>query len=344
MTDLTDFYVTDNVDDVLAALWNQLISSALRTEFGNTETITATKELADSDCPIQVLTPSGANRTVELAPEASTNHITGIANPAASSYNLIVKDDSGATTHATLTPGQNAVFWSTGSAWSQLGGEPGDASAVTYAPGTLADWDSSADPGNVNDGLDQLAERAKDLEGQVTTLETLTAYTPTTAADWDGSADPGDVADALDQLAKRIASPVVTNMLTRAPDVTGQGTWVRATSDNYVYNALFYNSTSADGDNFTINMFLAAGTWTVRISTMKNTTFGIMKVEVGSTNLGNTDLYAAAPNYLAIAEYTGLAITVSGEYAVKFTVNGKNASATDYFIAATQIEFIRTGA
>ena len=39
-----------------------------------------------------------------------------------------------------------------------------DAADVTYTPTTLTDWDSDADPGNVDDALDQLAERVDDNE------------------------------------------------------------------------------------------------------------------------------------------------------------------------------------
>lgn len=39
-----------------------------------------------------------------------------------------------------------------------------DASAVTFTPAVLTDWDSDADPGQCNDALDQLAERVDDLE------------------------------------------------------------------------------------------------------------------------------------------------------------------------------------
>jgi len=39
-----------------------------------------------------------------------------------------------------------------------------DAAVVTYTPTTAADWDSSADPGDVDNALDQLAERVKDVE------------------------------------------------------------------------------------------------------------------------------------------------------------------------------------
>ena len=40
----------------------------------------------------------------------------------------------------------------------------GDASVITFTPTVLADWDGDADPGNVDDALDQLAERVDDVE------------------------------------------------------------------------------------------------------------------------------------------------------------------------------------
>lgn len=40
-----------------------------------------------------------------------------------------------------------------------------DAANVTFTPAVLADWDSSADPGDVDNALDQLAARTTDLEG-----------------------------------------------------------------------------------------------------------------------------------------------------------------------------------
>jgi hypothetical protein len=42
-----------------------------------------------------------------------------------------------------------------------------DSDDVTYTPTTLADWDGSADPGDVEQALDQLAERVADVEGAI---------------------------------------------------------------------------------------------------------------------------------------------------------------------------------
>jgi hypothetical protein len=71
-----------------------------------TATLSATKELADSDASLLLYTASGADRTVELAPEATTN-------------NLLVKDDAGAILYGIIYPGQSASFYSTGAAWKQ---------------------------------------------------------------------------------------------------------------------------------------------------------------------------------------------------------------------------------
>ncbi len=93
-----------------------------------------------------------------------------------------------------------------GAAWAAGGGSP-DAADVTYTPTTAADWDGSADPGDVDNALDQLAERVADVEGAgyLTSVDAaVVTYTPTTAADWDSSADPGNADDAFDQLAERV--------------------------------------------------------------------------------------------------------------------------------------------
>lgn len=44
-------------------------------------------------------------------------------------------------------------------------GGASDAADVTYTPAVLTDWDGDADPGDVDNALDQLAERVDDLEG-----------------------------------------------------------------------------------------------------------------------------------------------------------------------------------
>lgn len=110
MTDLTSFSRTDLFNDHLAADVNKLIAAALRAEYANTETISATKTLVDNDCPLQFLTASGGNQNVPLPASAITNHVTIIYN-AGSSNNLVVKDNASTNTLATLAPSEYAICY-----------------------------------------------------------------------------------------------------------------------------------------------------------------------------------------------------------------------------------------
>jgi hypothetical protein len=65
---------------------------------------------------------------------------------------------------------ENVTERSNGTTWediSDAGAGAVDSDDVTYTPTTLADWDSAADPGDVEQALDQLAERIADVEGVV---------------------------------------------------------------------------------------------------------------------------------------------------------------------------------
>lgn len=148
------------------------------------------------------------------------------------------KFDSGVFSSLPANPdGVGDIYWASdteelyiadaaGTAWvlfSPSGGSI-DASAVTYTPLTLTDWDSSADPGDANDAFDQLAERLKIVETTPIPADAADiTYTPLTLTDWSGSADPGNTDDALDQLADRVntietsGAPVDASVVTYTP-------------------------------------------------------------------------------------------------------------------------------
>jgi len=135
MTDLTDFTKTDLVDDHLAADYLRLLPGTLLALIANTETLSATKELADSDCQIQSLTASGGDQVVAMPPEATTNHWYMIEN-AGGSNSVIVKDDSESTTFITLSPGDWVKMMSlTATGWVIVSSKAlsGNASTVFYS-------------------------------------------------------------------------------------------------------------------------------------------------------------------------------------------------------------------
>lgn len=134
MTTLSSFFKTDLVDDHVADDINTLMAGVLSAEFCNVETIAANKTMTDGDCQTQLLTASGANRDVKLPPEAVTNHLHIIYNNGASN-NLVVKDDSGATTFATLEPGEWCFALPIGgAAWKVI-----DSNAIGITPASISE-------------------------------------------------------------------------------------------------------------------------------------------------------------------------------------------------------------
>jgi hypothetical protein len=113
---------------------------------------------------------------------------------------------SGQVTSGGVAAGQVLTADGSGGAqWDAGGGGAVDAADVTYTPAVVNDWDGNVDPGDVDNALDQLAERVDDIETAGAPVDaSAVTYTPAVNADWDGGVDPGDVDNALDQLAERV--------------------------------------------------------------------------------------------------------------------------------------------
>ncbi len=135
--------------------------------------------------------------------------------------------------------------------------------------------------------------------------------------------------------------PIFWNMLTASPDVVGQGTWTRAIGPSVVYNAVFRNITSANGDNFTCNFRCPTGTYKLRFNAGEADDRGIVDVDIDTVEKGSFDLYAAVPNETNIEEITGIVLS-AGAHTLKFRVDGKNGSSTDYFFLTQGIWLQRT--
>jgi hypothetical protein len=118
MANLNDFFYTDGIDDVTADKINALLGATLRAEYRNVETISATRALTDADTPIQVLTPSGADRAVNLPTVGVDNHPFFVIN-AGGSNDLLVGGGL-----ADLGPGESALFFSDGQSWHVVSSLP----------------------------------------------------------------------------------------------------------------------------------------------------------------------------------------------------------------------------
>jgi hypothetical protein len=142
-------------------------------------------------------------------------------------------------------------------------------------------------------------------------------------------------------------SPIFISMLTKVPDAIGQGTWdivIQSGAYGQIYHASFRNALAASsGDNFTVNFSVPAGTYRIDFNAVKGANMGILDVFVDAVKvLDAYDLYTATPTVLNIASITGVSLT-AGSHALKFAINGKNASSSSYVINMSAIQISRTG-
>jgi hypothetical protein len=135
MTTITDFQVTDNVTDVLAAQYNLLLGSILRGEISNATTMAGTVSLLDSDTAIQRFNCNGADRIVKLPAQAAANHPFFIMNVTAATYILTVQNAAAAVLTALAPGGDYVLFIPDGTAGFKALTPPASMLAKSEAPG-----------------------------------------------------------------------------------------------------------------------------------------------------------------------------------------------------------------
>lgn len=136
------------------------------------------------------------------------------------------------------------------------------------------------------------------------------------------------------------STPICWDMIVGEPDVVGQGTWVLLINTSFIYNCLFYNSSGADADNFTVDFRCPAGTYTLRANMSKNTNRPLVDIDVDGSEEHSVDLYAAL-DVLNIEEVTGL-VLAEGAHTLKFRADGKNGSSSSYLFTVEGISLQRT--
>jgi len=149
--------------------------------------------------------------------------------------------------------------------------------------------------------------------------------------------------DTLDAMAY-VSTCIYWNLLTAEPDVIHQGTWYRQQSSDRLFCGEFRNPTVEDGDGFSCNFRGPAGTYTLRFNAVRHTDGGIVKVYVDDVQVGDAggyDTYAASKDVLNIVEITGISLT-AGAHALKFLLDGKNASSDAYRFRASGVWLQRT--
>jgi hypothetical protein len=106
------------------------------------------------------------------------------------------------------------------------------------------------------------------------------------------------------------------------------------------YCTYSYQSAAADGDTFTQGFVLAAGTYTFRV--LGSTYTLDAKIDWYIDNVAfatGQDWYTSTLDYNVVKTVSSVVIT-AGYHTLKGVVNGRNASAADYRIVITRMDFI----
>ncbi|KKN72608.1 hypothetical protein LCGC14_0408500 [marine sediment metagenome] len=122
----------------------------------------------------------------------------------------------------------------------------------------------------------------------------------------------------------------------------GQGTWVISIDSVFALNTRFWNPTQADGDNVTYKVYLAAGTYTLRILGRTQNVYGIGDIYIDAAEVASFDWYSGSTIEAVVFSQTSISVATSGFKDIKIIVDGKNGSSSSYYINLHSIAFWRT--
>jgi hypothetical protein len=122
---------------------------------------------------------------------------------------------------------------------------------------------------------------------------------------------------------------------------TSSGTWVPAVGTGSTFNIQSFQSSPADAQYWETVVKLRPGTYTFQWVHAKATNAGIGRWTLDGAEISNTDTYNGSTTYV-ITTTTGYAVT-GDRHLLRLTVNGKNASSSNYYLNWAAAHFIRTG-
>lgn len=121
------------------------------------------------------------------------------------------------------------------------------------------------------------------------------------------------------------------------------GDWVDVTSTDQELCYYTRNNDSNDLDSFTMNAYLAAGTYKAKIGFLKTSTAGMFELLIDDVSVwSGVDMYAASTAWSQHTEIEGIVIASDGLKTLKMRSNGKNGSSSAYRIYLSVLHMWRT--
>jgi len=124
----------------------------------------------------------------------------------------------------------------------------------------------------------------------------------------------------------------------------GQGTWAyTATGGSGLFVLNWANdATKADDDNITYNVYLAAGTYTLRLLCQTQNNGGIVDIDFDAVEKASFDTYSAGLVQNVVFSQAAIAVAASGLVAIKLRLDGKNGASGAYGLYMTTLALWRT--
>ena len=147
-----------------------------------------------------------------------------------------------------------------------------------------------------------------------------------------------------------VSSPGVTDIgegfiyipLAMMPYTVVAGTWTTLFNANYWQGNSLYNSSTAQNDEVTIQVYLAAGTYSANLLTYTANDRGILTAKLDGSAWTTFDTYSAGPVNATTVSKTGLAVATSGLKTLSLSIPTKNGASSAYTITSTALVLTRT--
>jgi len=310
--------VTDGVTDNLAQYHNELktaidhvMSAAAYAAYCTPASMTGNVTLTDASLPILSYAPTAA-RDLTLPVVATTNHAFYVINRSGT-YAITVKDAAAATITTVAINATTFLVSDGANSWYPMGGgalTKAAASDVTTGTDDAKYVTALAIKNSVN-----VPNVAPVTDGHVMTVA---------SGAWTSAA-----ASAAQYPKTFFAFASQFNSSTAITEGVGNAT-------TSLYQYLANQTTPADGNYLEVGLVLAAGTYTCTVLGYQGTDAGKLDWKLGATSQTTGQDWYGVNTYNIFKSFT-LTVPTSGYFVLRATVNGKNASSSNYYWNITAV-------
>jgi hypothetical protein len=106
------------------------------------------------------------------------------------------------------------------------------------------------------------------------------------------------------------------------------------------WGRIWYQNTPANGDTFTHSFMLKAGTYTLYVQGKTATNCGLIDWYIDDTKVVSLQDWYGSSTDEVVKTAASLTVTGDGRHVLKGVINGKNASASDYYMQLQSYWFV----